>query len=221
MKYVKSIGLEIEGGWFAIRDKPPHMVHWHEDQSVRNIRRTQNERPLEFIGEASSSPIKTLAGVRTWIETFWPDRKNESCGFHIHTSFEPSIYKHLVEEKFYIAFYHEMRKIGQKLELGKEFFTRLEGQNHHCQKIFKGFEQVAATTKTNNRYTQLNFCYSLHGTLENRLPSAILPVFKAFRYTEEYVNFLEEYLDKHPKTSSSTEYSWVDSFSVEDSVQIS
>lgn len=219
MKYVQAIGLEVEGGWFSVEDKPRNLCKWYEDASVRNIRRTQNRREIVFIGEAASVPLTSLNDVKGWISTFWPDRKNESCGFHIHTSFKPDIYKHLVEEKFYVEFFHQMQKIGEKLDLCKEYFSRLNGENHHCQKIFKGFQQIEATNKTNNRYTQLNYCFSLHGTLENRLPCAMLPVEKAYRYTEEYIKFVEKYLDNHPKQET-TEYTWTDGFSIEDSKEI-
>lgn len=220
MKYVKAIGLEIEGGWFSTDDKPSRLCHWHNDESVRNIRRTQNGREVIFVGEAASIPLTDLDSVRQWIKTFWPDRKNESCGFHIHTSFDSKNYGYLVNEEFYINFFHEMRKIGEKLNLCKEYFSRLEGKNHHCQRIFKGHEQIKATSKTNNRYTQLNYCYSLHGTLENRLPCAMLPLTKAYSYVEEYINFIENFLDKHPKKELDA-YFWKDSFEIEDKTEIS
>jgi len=216
MKYISKIGLEIEGGWFSTEDKPESLTSWHHDDSVRNIRKTQNGVPIRFIGEAVSIPLANLSAVHEWINIYWPDRKNKSCGFHIHTSFvDPKFYWYLVNEDFYIQFYKKMKAVGNKLHLSAHFFDRLMGKNVHCQKLFKGREQLYALTKTNNRYSQLNYCYSLHGTLENRLPCAILPIRKAQQYVDEYIQFIENYLEAHPKPEI-TEFNWETKVEVED-----
>lgn len=220
MKYVSKIGLENEGGYVRTDDKPSRLVKWVEDESVRNIRATRNGVGINFIGEAVSMPMKTVTEALEWINLFWPDRKNKSCGFHIHTSFvKPKFYWYLVNEQFYIAFYKRMVKLGKELNLSSYYFDRLAGNNHHCQRIFKGMDQIFETEKSNARYTQLNYCFQLHGTLENRLPTAIMSVKQAQKYLISYIEFLEEYLENHPKPEI-TEFFWQDSFMIEDECEI-
>jgi hypothetical protein len=215
MKFIQKIGLEIEGGWFDRHLHPSPVAKWHRDGSVRNIRATQNGRNIGHVGEVASEPLPSLEAVKTWINDFWPDRKNKSCGFHIHVSVKPELYEFLMEEDFYNQFLKIMEETGKTLKLSKHFFDRLNNQNSYCRRIFHPHEQAGEITKTDKRYTHLNYCYTLHGTLENRLPCATLTVKQAFTIVKVYTDLIEAYLEKHAKPKAKG-YSWEKTFEFPD-----
>lgn len=220
MKYIQGIGLEIEGGWFDRHTIPSPVAHWHRDGSVRNVRATQNNKRIGHIGEVSSTPLPSLEAVKNWIEDFWPDRKNKSCGFHIHVSVKPEFYEYLMEDIFYTKFLEVMTETGEKLKLSKHFFDRLNNKNSFCRRLFQPQEQVSEITKTDKRYTHLNYCYSLHGTLENRLPCANLSVKQAFSVVKNYTDLIENYLETCPKPKGKT-VNWSKAFAIEDENSVS
>lgn len=199
MKYVKKIGLEIEGAWYQMeRKRLP--VDYHRDGSVKNIRPTRNGMQFRHIGEAVSTPLSSMNEVASWITDYWPDRKNKTCGFHIHISVEPEQYRRLMQRSFYDLFLSEAEKFAQEMHLSKQFIERLKGDNQYCQKRFTPIEQAMLLKKYGRynsfRYNHLNYCYSLHGTLENRLPCAIMPRKKAIATVEWFVNLIERFLEQ-------------------------
>lgn len=205
-KHIQQIGVEIEGGWRREKFLHPKNKHlFHADNSVNitdqlptNLRNTEGY----VSGEVQTPPMNTLNSIEVYMKKFYPEFINETCGFHIHISLKSDEdYCKLMEKKFYsfllkkfTAWGTEHKNNGESALALEKFWGRLEGHNSFCKKEFRPTIQVRSKEKCENRYTHLNFCYGLHGTVEFRL----LPMFddkklslSALRY---YVLLVEQYL---------------------------
>lgn len=190
LKYINRIGIELEGGW----DKTP--VGLFPDHSVKV------KAPV--VGEIASQP-GTLEELEDWIHKNYPKYIDNSCGVHIHVSFKDKVNNFLVlmEPKFYDYFkpFMESWAKNEKLPADHAFWTRFKGLNKFCKDEFKPEAQILINNKgTDVRYTQLNYCFAMHGTIENRL-------FPAFKEPETIVSAMnatvlcyESYLEKNAET---------------------
>lgn len=202
MQYIDKVGLEAEGAYFS--DKMPSDLHG--DSSVKFRRRDFKVRgqPDKFrrieVGEVSSQPLSSLSDCKNWIYQKWPDKRNATCGFHIHISLKSKLsYSLLMKQEFYDEFLDWSYKFAKNNRMSKEFFNRLEGKNKFCKREFKPDEQVNHIhtyryDDSSPRYSQLNYCLAHRGTMENRLPSAIMPKGKAIKLVKEYIEFVEDFL---------------------------
>lgn len=175
------LGVELEGGW----DNCPR--NFQDDGSV--------ECAGDTTGECISDPQK-LPSLLKWIPQHYPDYTNDTCGFHVHTSYnEMRDYETLMERKFYDFFLARFAKWGKSYPIrNTAFWARLEGKNTYCRKVFEPLKQAFISYKGVNRYTHLNYCWGLHGTLECRL----FPMFKSSKTAQaavcELVDLIETYL---------------------------
>ncbi len=177
MGFIDRVGLELEGGGFRKGRGTPG---WHHDGSVNR------ELGEGDAGEvATPKPYRTWTYLKRWVTKEYPKSVDSSCGLHVHTSFrDPSDYARLMEPRFNEYFmgrwdrfirrekkrcspYSKARKDLERLE------ARFQGDNNYCTKSFQPLDQWYWNTRGSDRYTQLNFCYGLHKTLECRL----LPMF--------------------------------------------
>tara|TARA_R110002020_G_scaffold1019_6_gene5190 strand:+ start:2211 stop:3137 length:927 start_codon:yes stop_codon:yes gene_type:complete len=129
-------------------------------------------------GEAVS-PIMSVGEAVSWLKQIdsYVMNSNRSCGHHLHFGgFTPEEYSWLMEEEFNDFFLEGMRRWGKARHINEDsaFWNRLSGNNSFCKREFRPTVQRSMTDKGSDRYTQLNFCWSLHKTLEVRL----LPVFR-------------------------------------------
>lgn len=178
---IHLIGVELEGGWDECPD------NFHEDGSVDCAGDTTGE---------SVSDALTLTPLLKWIPRQYPDYTNESCGFHVHTSYRDNRdYETLMERKFYDFFLARITRWGKGYPIrNSAFWARLEGKNSFCRKNFQPLNQAFVTDKSGPRYAQLNYCWGLHGTLECRL----FPMFKSSKTAQaavcELISLIETYL---------------------------
>ena len=187
---VHLIGVELEGGW----DECPNS--YQDDGSV--------ECAGDTTGECISSPLK-LVDVLRWIPRNYPEYTNDTCGFHVHTSYNDlRDYETLMERKFYDFFLARITHWGKSYPIkNRAFWTRLDGKNSYCRKTFVPMEQALVNHKGGPRYSLLNYCWGLHGTLECRL----FPMFKSSKTAQaavcELVDLIETYLVMHRPTRTS------------------
>lgn len=160
---VSSIGLELEGGW---AQEPPGLKH---DGSVRGVE--------GVVGEICSRPFTTIAQAEAWLRQYYPQSVNSSCGFHVHVGLPSLHYSRLMDPDFNTKFLCAMEDFWSRYRAQPgfdQFRSRLDGQNRYCQKIFRPEEQLWQTAPYGDlnqlpRYSQLNFCFGRHGTMECRL----------------------------------------------------
>lgn len=188
-RYVKLVGVELEGGW---REPPFDVGH---DGSV-NVN-------ANVVGEVASPPMRPHE-VEAWTLAHYPQSVNHTAGIHVHVSTHlPMHYARLMDPKFFAYFTAAMQDWGKKMNIIPKhpFWDRLAGKNQYCKKDFIPDEQVTAKSKGSNRYTQLNYCYGLHSTVECRL----LPTFKmpniAVSAIMKVVDTFELYLRENKQVS--------------------
>lgn len=192
MKYIQAIGIELEGAW-PIEQTPKYAV---KDVSVQF---TDLSSKSYFIGEIASRPLAGLADAQNWIIANIPRKVNYTCGLHVHISLHNlSDYIRLMDKEFNTYFLDEMYKFGQRMGYPSDhqFWCRLKGSSPFCAKDFKPEEQVIRTDKRGPRYAQINFCHSLHGTVECRLFSGTNSITEAYECTAAWINCVESFLDK-------------------------
>lgn len=161
---ISTIGLELEGGW---DNQPRDLKH---DGSVTGLSAVCR-------GEVASHVLKTLPDAERWLRDNYPQEVNSSCGFHIHVGLAPLHYMRLMCEEYNSKFLIAMEDFWNRYrgQPGFDLFRqRLDGQNQYCQKIFRPEQQLWRSEHYGDRgstprYSQLNFCFGRHGTLECRL----------------------------------------------------
>jgi hypothetical protein len=193
-RYVRAIGVEMEGGWMA----PPERLYG--DGSVRCSHPT-----TEFSGEISYHN-EDPAELFKWMKRNYPSETNDTCGMHIHVSFVNTLlYMKLMERQFFDFFVQRMREWGKAMEgsgamVGgdlQSFKARISDKNIYTSSLYEPDKQSRPNSKNNYRRSHLNYCYNLHGTIECRL----MPMFSKFELSKDAVivvaETMEEYLSKH------------------------
>jgi hypothetical protein len=210
-KFIDQIGAELEGGWEAKRlSHPKYSRLLHGDGSVNVNDEIIRSSPKQFSsGEIQTPPFGNLLDLIKFIKNFYPDLANASCGFHIHISLKNDLlYSRLMDKNFHEYMLKRFEKWGKTIEKKwtvaslEQFWLRHRGLNKFCSKDFRPFAQAQVKHKADGRYTQLNYCYGLHGTIELRL----LPMFKeqelAISAVKCYVKLVEQYLSRKPSQRS-------------------
>lgn len=194
---INAFGVELEGGWSV----NPTRWRTHADGSLAQL-------SSPYQGEISSPVIPAINQVffNEFMGISYPSEVNGSCGYHIHVSLiDPADYHALMDKKFYNHFLRFWKKWGETTpmpENEKEIFVkRLAGTykfstngRSYCERKWKAQKQVNAHDRNMDRYCHLNFCYNIHGTIENRL----LPMFSsktlAIKATLDYLLMIEQWL---------------------------
>jgi len=184
-KAIKAIGIELEGAWTRyytngvptrtytentdiIRQGRPKFMKYDGSVSI-----DRQDSGCEYVGEIASKPMQPRA-ITSWVRRNQPDAFNDTCGAHMHISTHSNgDYICLTDKKFWETFRTKIGRWGNKMNFKKnhEFWKRYEGKNSYCKPEFKPAEQLYSE---NTRYTQINYCWSKHKTLEFR----ILPIFE-------------------------------------------
>lgn len=192
---ILHIGVELEGGWDTLFEDG---VIGH-DGSVMQPNNRAGE-PCGHWGELASPPLPREALI-TWVRAHYPSGVGNSCGMHVHVSFKRNLdYSRLMSHSFYRHFLERIKAWGESRNLpdNHQFWLRWKGQNQYCKKEFSPDAQAKRTNKGHDRYSQLNYCFRLHGTLENRLSPAWENVEDAVSYIDAYLDCVEEWLFKAP-----------------------
>ncbi|MBW6469638.1 MAG: hypothetical protein K0A90_00270 [Methanosarcinaceae archaeon] len=207
-KYINKIGIEIEGGWihsFILKylkgDGSVHInnMRCYDDDDDED--EDYNE-PYGYSGEVCSEPINIQEGIE-YINNYYPDEFNETCGIHFHISFKNNKYASILTDKrFYEMFIKDFTVWGlkQKIDSSSLFWTRLNGKNQFCKNIFNPDGQIL---QNDSRYTQINFCsLKKHNTVEFR----VFPVFDKKHQTvsalKKLVSIINKFIDKCNKEYS-------------------
>lgn len=194
---ITSLGLEVEGGWSPGASCRGSIKH---DGSVRSI---SNDTYL--VGEISSEPLPDLENCEKWLKANYPQHVNESCGLHVHVSLPPLHYSRLMSPQFETCFLNAMEEFWSRFRSEPAFDLfrhRLDGQNQYCQKVFRPEDQIwrrehygdRTGSAAHPRYSQLNFCFGRHGTMECRLFPCFPLVSHSIEATKAFVNCINEFL---------------------------
>lgn len=190
MRYIDKIGFEVEGGW---HQSPNFRIH--HDGSVNVAAYT--------VGEYASKALDTVAEVAKDIVRCYPDEKNSSCGFHVHVSLKSlSDYSRLMSSGFHNMFYEKLKEFSKTLnDNDKELLRpRMGGSNRYCMNMQNSAAEIMQrqseqVDKESVRYYALNFCYSLHGTLECRVFPMFSKPMVAIAAMKMFIGCINDYLD--------------------------
>lgn len=173
---IAYVGIELEGGWNA----PPPGVRIGHDASVF---RGGNPKvgPNTLSGEISS-PSMEPAAAALWIKKYYPDIVDKTCGLHVHMSFRTAQhYERLMVKEYHDTLLAYLAKWGEAagVRAAHPFWGRIKGEYDTCSNNFWPDLQVTKKSKVyqhaeGSRYTVLNYCWHLHGTIECR----VLPMFE-------------------------------------------
>lgn len=202
---ITAIGLELEGGWTAV---PPGPVFQdpREPSSGREIIKRDGSVRLDsrdlLVGEVVSAPLPDTEAAIAWLRANYPQAGNNTCGFHIHISLPSLHYSRLMNEEFNNKFLASMEAFWDERRgnPGFDLFrSRLDGQNRYCQKIFRPEEQLWRTEHYGDhavvpRYSQLNYCWGRHGTMECRLFPYFPKVADAIATVETFTGCVNSFL---------------------------
>lgn len=145
---------------------------------AREYQRLQKDAmpPLQ-VGELASDILEPSKYV-IWMKHCYPHVVNETCGMHVHMSFQSALnYARLMIPEYpktVVAYLTEWAK-EENLPKDHPIWPRLKNQSKFCQHRFEPDLQAAKTRKeydqnaTGNRYSAINYCFNTHGTMECRL----------------------------------------------------
>lgn len=202
---VHRIGLELEGGWSAL--KPGANVV--RDGSVVFDTPTQHHHLLRYIGEMTSAPMEVMdkkgwsPGFLDYVTSNYPTLVNDTCGMHIHMSFISSFaYQRLMTPAYPGTMVEYLRRWATRNNLPQTnpIWERLSGGCRYCQHIFYAEEQTRHRSKDydqrreGHRYTVINYCWARYQTLECRLLPMMPTPSLAISAIQEVVNITNAFL---------------------------
>jgi len=208
--YCKRLGYELEGGFsediaeYNNDEDRYYGDYFKEDGSVSCDSYLEGEiaSPVFFCDELG------FKNMSSFIKSNMPLEVNDSCGHHIHVSFNNLLaYQKLMDLPFRSAFrnavMHYFRHdnlIMNDGDLLKRFERRIKGIEY-CYNMWSPNAQANPSCmynfdgNDNGRYTQLNFAFETHGTLECRLFPASDNADIVININRWFVNFVNEYLN--------------------------
>jgi len=211
-KFINKVGFELEGGWTAEAHKKACKVAgeygtlFTGDGSVHlfehECRGPDERHPWAggWKGELPSSAYEDLEKAKAFLLGTYPDilptkwASDDNCGFHIHISMtRPSHYQRLMQRRFFEAVYTFWAAWGKEKAIpAKEpFWHRLANESLFCRSDYQPDEQVRLKSKASVRYSGVNYCHAMHGTLELRLLPMFLDSNLAVAALEAWVKFVE------------------------------
>ena len=197
---IYRLGVELEGGW----NKPtPHGTKLEHDGSVQisipatKIEDVYSKSQIDQARLAGIDLVASLAGkykkiytgeipsmvleekdFPAWVTKYYPDYVNETCGMHVHMSFNSALHYNKLMNPSFTACVVEYLKSwakGEGLAKSHSIWNRLLGKNQYCQPKFYADEQSRKAHKDHNReghgnrYTIISYPYTLKGTIECRV----------------------------------------------------
>lgn len=150
------------------------------------------------------SPVLAVQDLPQWVLDNYPDEVNDTCGAHLHVGVDMLTYSILMDSKFTDFVISESKAWRDRANIhNASFDRRLNNTNHYCKVQHDAGNQVWQTEHYYGaRYTTVNYCYRLHGTIEFRIP----PAFKQARITAKYYCLLLSLIPKFVKNYKTESY---------------
>ena len=161
---VVRVGVELEGAWSVL----PKGARLEKDMSVFKSPLTGTQTPPagHQAGELPIGPMQ-VAAVPKFMRKYYPQKVNETCGLHVHMSFDSVWhYSLLMDTPEYQDTVLEYLTRWAKAEGFPEthhFYPRLRGNSAYCQIKFWPDAQINSKkdwdkTRYGHRYTAVHYC---------------------------------------------------------------
>lgn len=214
MAHIYKVGFEIEGGWDGAKGVAPcnkgkNCCSWIADGSINGQQLAEDPIAATHVGECVSAPIPFEGAWKEWLQTHWPNatnkkhRTNNTCGLHIHISVESlKDYTLLTSKRFLLDVQANLLEAGRVRGLpGNHYYWgRIQGNNPFCLLDFNAVAQMRLGDKAGihkERYGWMNFAWNIHGTIEFRAFPTFVTAEEALFFTETYLNFVEDWLERN------------------------
>lgn len=192
-KVYDKVGIEIEGRFLnfaAVNERRENAgLTGNSDGSINRTPDATQTVAYEF----QTVPGSLRKACQQLVD-YYPDEADQSCGMHVHVSFDAVDITMLNTPAFFRYFKQRWMDWGTRMGLAptSQFFRRLEGRNTYCRPMNYDAEINIARQ---DRYHQLNFnAFGDHGTVECRL----LPMFRrsslGVAAVQELLDIYETYL---------------------------
>lgn len=157
------IGVELEGAWKTL----PPMTRLEGDGSVYKDPLTGQKKPPNghVTGEYPIGPIQPIAMPR-FMKKYYPHQVNDTCGMHVHMSFE-SVWHYalLMVPEYQDTVIEYLTRWAKKENFSPthHIYSRLNGKSIFCQNKFWPDAQIVSQKDHNqerigHRYTIVHYC---------------------------------------------------------------
>jgi hypothetical protein len=200
---IRSIGLEVEGGWMTKRKVK-------RDSSVfANKIPTKDNLIPPTVGEIVSKPFVVITPKqriqfgqwKRWLSRHYPHIVDETCGLHVHlkprTTWQYAlcvtpVYQDVIRLALFglMETWYKQNRLSSVMRY--RMAARLHGKNRFCLHEFHAEWQMTQTRHVyqredgHHRYTMVAYPYKLHGTIEIR----VLPMFEDVKLAQEAISLL-------------------------------
>jgi hypothetical protein len=215
---VARVGVEIEGAWEQKKNRKFPQPGLVRDGSVFKSKGdpgpgayglTRNDMPGFLVGELSLGPMVPI-GLKRVLRKWWPDQFDESCGLHLHMSFETTLrYITLANKPDYqetICHYLGGWATEEGISKDHSIWARLKGESVYCQKKFWPSEQMFCPRKDHDqvrkghRYTVVNYSWQRFKTVEVRVLPMMINPDVSYRALNRIIDVTNAYLLRAEKT---------------------
>lgn len=198
---VKALGIELEGGWKTL----PPGARLEGDASVFH----NAPQPGLRQGELQLGPF-LLADLNKYMKKYYPSKVDETCGLHVHMSFESPLHYGLLADSpdYQETVLEYLYRWAKENHLPEKhcIWDRLSGKSVYCQKEFWPYAQMTQARKDydkarhGHRYTVIHYCHERNGTVECRVLPMMDNVDLGISAVRRLVDITNAYLyaaDKH------------------------
>lgn len=156
------------------------------------------------VGEVPSPPMPPVE-LGVWMRRYYPQSVNETCGLHVHMSFESALhYQRLMVPSYQATILKYMGLWAREENLRKDhvLWPRIRGESRYCQHQFWPDHQIKNRAKDFNhereghRYTVINYCYHNTGTVECRLLPMMADAEQGIRAVQRILDITNAFLAK-------------------------
>jgi hypothetical protein len=200
---IRLMGIEFEGAWRGQRGIAPfNDASIKHDGSVRNCIDTDTNEYFTHYGELVSPPLRTDELIQ-WARAYVPHGINNSCGTHIHVSFQGiQDYAACVSRRFFTDLYKELDRLATSLresdpEFSRSLHRRMSGGGaQYCRRRFVPGSQMFGDY-SDSRYAGINYCWGEHGTFEVRVLPGIDKADTAEAAIRTVIRVVEDHLQRN------------------------
>ena len=181
-----------------------HASNYVDDNYYDNIECDERDSDYCFAGESNSNPCSSMRDLLNYLQDNYPNEHDSSCGMHLHVSFKSKkAYMTLINSKFkdeLIDFYYNWLN-ENKINQDSRAYQRLKN-NTYCENSYRKEDvegQLYALDKDSSvRYRVLNYCFSLHNTIELRF----LNIFDKKEISSKCVKAIIKFIDSYIETNN-------------------
>ena len=180
-----------------------HASDYVDNNYYEHIECEEREGDYYFSGESNSNPCSSMRDLINYLQDNYPDEHDSTCGMHMHISLKSKkAYMTLINSKFkdeLMLFYSNWLD-ENKINEDSRAYQRLKN-NTYCENTFRKEDietQLYARDKDSSvRYRVLNYCFSLHNTIELRFLNIFDKKEISSKCVKAIIKFIDSYIERN------------------------